>query len=410
MNILLISMPDSFEHMPTVGIRMPNGALSSLAGNLDPHHRVAVADLILAQGAVTDDRGAPRPRAVPRPRRAVGDDVPAKDGARHHPAHSRASPGSANRCWWLRPEPGSRGLHRAGERGGLHRARGGRADVSRARAVPSSAAAASKDIPGLSYQGRATDSSTTPTARSTAARRARYGGRTATPGSSGATRSSDARWTSWKPRAAAPSTAASVRSSRCVAATSTPTTLERVLDDIRDAREHGARAIFLVDDNITLNVPRFEALCRAIVDAGLDGLTYLVQAMTSSIAATGPRWLPSCAGPGSATSFSASRTSWTTTSDSCVPGRRTRCARTAEADNATITAIEHIRRNGMYVVGGLIVGNPDDTRESIEANLAFARRWVDYPYIQHPTPYPADTDDEGVPRPRAHHQRAAGGV
>ena len=52
MNILLISMPDSFEHMPTVGIRMPNGALSSLAGNLDPHHRVAVADLILAQGEV----------------------------------------------------------------------------------------------------------------------------------------------------------------------------------------------------------------------------------------------------------------------------------------------------------------------------------------------------------------------
>ena len=42
----------------------------------------------------------------------------------------------------------------------------------------------------------------------------------------------------------------------------------------------------------------------------------------------------------------------------------------------------------MYVVGGLIVGNPDDTQESIEANLAFARRYVDWPYIQHPTPYP----------------------
>jgi hypothetical protein len=42
----------------------------------------------------------------------------------------------------------------------------------------------------------------------------------------------------------------------------------------------------------------------------------------------------------------------------------------------------------MYVVGGLIVGNPDDTRESIDANLEFARRYVDYPYIQHPTPYP----------------------
>src|SRR4029453_6081233 len=52
MNILLLSMPDSFEHMPTVGIRMPNGALTSLAGNVDPHHRVAVAPLILAQRAV----------------------------------------------------------------------------------------------------------------------------------------------------------------------------------------------------------------------------------------------------------------------------------------------------------------------------------------------------------------------
>src|SRR5437667_2480597 len=52
MNVLLLSMPDSFEHMPPVAIRMPNGALASLAGNVDPHHRVAVADLILAQDSV----------------------------------------------------------------------------------------------------------------------------------------------------------------------------------------------------------------------------------------------------------------------------------------------------------------------------------------------------------------------
>ena len=43
MNVLLLSMPDSFEHMPSVAIRMPNGALASLAGNLDPQHRVAIA-------------------------------------------------------------------------------------------------------------------------------------------------------------------------------------------------------------------------------------------------------------------------------------------------------------------------------------------------------------------------------
>ena len=54
MNILLFSMPDSFEHMPSVAIRMPNGALASLAGNVDPHHRVAVADLILVQRRVRE--------------------------------------------------------------------------------------------------------------------------------------------------------------------------------------------------------------------------------------------------------------------------------------------------------------------------------------------------------------------
>src|SRR5262249_26832202 len=52
MNVLLLSMPDAFEHMPPVAVRMPNGALASLAGNVDDHHSVAVADLILAHGHV----------------------------------------------------------------------------------------------------------------------------------------------------------------------------------------------------------------------------------------------------------------------------------------------------------------------------------------------------------------------
>ena len=54
MNVLLLSMPDSFEHMPPVAIRMPNGALTSLAGNVDPQHRVAVADLILVHRRVRE--------------------------------------------------------------------------------------------------------------------------------------------------------------------------------------------------------------------------------------------------------------------------------------------------------------------------------------------------------------------
>ena len=58
------------------------------------------------------------------------------------------------------------------------------------------------------------------------------------------------------------------------------------------------------------------------------------------------------------------------------------------AGNASLTAIRHLHAHDMFVVGGLIVGNPGDTRDAIEANLAFARQHVDWPYIQHPTPYP----------------------
>src|SRR5262249_3721691 len=66
--------------------------------------------------------------------------------------------------------------------------------------------------------------------------------------------------------------------------------------------------------------------------------------------------------------------------------------------NATIKAIDYIHRNKMYVVGGIIVGNPGDTPESIEANLEFARRYVDWPYIQHPTPYPGTPMTEDFQR------------
>jgi anaerobic magnesium-protoporphyrin IX monomethyl ester cyclase len=52
MRVLLLSMPDSFEHTPALTMRMPNGALGSLAGNVGAGHDVAIADLILAQHAV----------------------------------------------------------------------------------------------------------------------------------------------------------------------------------------------------------------------------------------------------------------------------------------------------------------------------------------------------------------------
>jgi radical SAM superfamily enzyme YgiQ (UPF0313 family) len=166
-------------------------------------------------------------------------------------------------------------------------------------------------------------------------------------------------------------------------------TFDRVLADIRDAKAHGARCIFLVDDNLTLNVRRFEALCQAIIDARLDDVEYMVQAMTSALASHGATLAPLMRRAGFQYVFLGIENILDEDLDFLRARAKNRQRGNGGAEiNATFTAIEHLHRHRMYVVGGLIVGNPGDTRESIEANLEFARRHVDYPYIQHPTPYP----------------------
>ncbi|HEY6330039.1 MAG TPA: radical SAM protein, partial [Blastocatellia bacterium] len=164
---------------------------------------------------------------------------------------------------------------------------------------------------------------------------------------------------------------------------------DRVLADIRDARDHGARALFIVDDNITLNVRRFEALCQAIVDAKLNDIAYTVQGMTSAIANHGETLAPLMHKAGFRYVFLGIENILDEDLEFLrASSKNARRENGHRAGNATMKAIEYLHKNHMYVVGGLIVGNPADTRESIKANLDFAKRYVDWPYIQHPTPYP----------------------
>jgi radical SAM superfamily enzyme YgiQ (UPF0313 family) len=164
--------------------------------------------------------------------------------------------------------------------------------------------------------------------------------------------------------------------------------IARVIADIADARARGARAVFFVDDNITLDVPRFEALCRAIVDAGLHRVDHLVQAMTASIAAHGETLAPLMRRAGFRYVFLGIEN--VIEEDLLFLKARAKNSRTRGQTrvNTAAAAIDVLHRHGMLVVGGLIVGNPDDDADAVAANLAFARRYVDWPYIQHPTPYP----------------------
>ncbi len=393
MRILLLSMPDSFEHTPSLTIRMPNGALSSLAGNVDAHHQVSIADLILAQSNVRDTveqlvsslqpdlvglsvmtfqrRTALRIIALirtikPNVRFVVGG----------------YDPSLATEVY----EDPALGIEF------IVRGEGDLTFRDLVRTLEQEPQHATPDlfarIDGLSFFDRTIN----------------------------AFRHNRDRHVSTLEDIKLPNRGARVLSGYTfmgrpidVIETSRGCTFDcsfcsiiemrgrnfykrafdRILDDIRDARSRGTRCLFIVDDNIVLDVKRFEALCQAIIDAGLNDIDYFVQAMTSSIAHHGETLAPLMRKAGFRYVFLGIENIL----DEDLAFLKA-SAKNAKRDhgrqvgNASLQAIDYLHRHGMYVIGGLIVGSPDDTRESIETNLAFAKRYVDWPYIQHPTPYP----------------------
>ena len=387
MNVLLLSMPDSFEHMPSLAIRMPNGALTSLAANVDPHHHVVVADLILAQGRVraTVDRliAAHRPDVV---------------GLSVMTFQRKTAIAIARQIKTLRPSVhivaggydaslAPQAYEDAIDIEFLVKGEGERTFNELLRAIESSGGFES--IAGLSYRKCERLQHNPPRhIMSLASDPPRLPKR-------------DARVLAGYTFLGRPIDV--VETSRgCTFDCSFcsiiemrgrnfhPYAIDRVIDDIADARARGARAIFIVDDNITLDVKRFEALCRAIADRGLNDVDYMIQAMTAPLAQHGATLAPLMKRAGCRYVFLGIEN--ILDSDLVFLNARAKNARREggrTVGNATLQAIEHLHANGMFVVGGIIVGSPGDTREAIEANLEFARRHVDWPYIQHPTPYPS---------------------
>lgn len=385
MNVLLLSMPDSFEHMPSIVIRMPNGALTSLAGNIDPHHHVAVADLILVQDRVrqtvtdlmqTHDPAILGLSVMTFQRRTAGRIIELaralKPGIKvavggYDPSLAPAAYSEMGVDFIVRGEGEItfRDLVRALENGGSLAAIRGLSYRSGSQWIhnPERPVHGLEDgevrlpnrsarvLKGYTLLGRQVDVIET---------------------SRGCTYDCSF---------------CSIIEMR--GRNFHTFTFDRVLADIRDARDHGARTLFIVDDNITLNVHRFEALCRAIIGAGLNDLDYFLQGMTSAIATHGETLAPLMRQAGFRYVFLGIENIL----EGDLAFLRAQAKNTDRANghnngNATLKAINYLHQNKMLVVGGLIVGNPDDTRQSVEANLEFAKRYVDWPYIQHPTPYP----------------------
>jgi len=158
-------------------------------------------------------------------------------------------------------------------------------------------------------------------------------------------------------------------------------TIERILKDITDAEKHGAKSILFTDDNIVLNRKHFEELCNGIINAGLNKIKYVTQASVQGFVQN-PH-LPELMRKAG---FEAVFLGIENDSDEAL--------QFFSKDNQlksgdTEGVVRALHQQGIFVIGGLILGNPSDDKESLTKTYEFSKKIaLDMVIFFALTPYP----------------------
>ncbi|MFQ5963366.1 MAG: B12-binding domain-containing radical SAM protein [Candidatus Scalinduaceae bacterium] len=153
----------------------------------------------------------------------------------------------------------------------------------------------------------------------------------------------------------------------------------RVIKDIANAKQHGARYLTIADDNITLNIRRFEELCDAITEAGHNDIRYIVQTSCTGIASSDTL----------AEKMARAGFEFVFLGIENVSKQNLRMMRKGNILDSIKRAVELIHKNNMLIIGGMIIGNSEDKEEDIAQNYEFFDRYnIDFISDQIITPYP----------------------
>jgi radical SAM superfamily enzyme YgiQ (UPF0313 family) len=156
--------------------------------------------------------------------------------------------------------------------------------------------------------------------------------------------------------------------------------IERIIEDITDAKNHGAKAIFIADDNIALDGNRYKELCQAIIAAKLS-MNFFIQASVRGLHRTsglidlmvqsGVRWV------------------FLGIENVAVENRIFLDKNDQFKNEDVFQVVSALREKKVLVIGGFIIGNPDDTEETIRANYEYAKRLkIDVALFFILTPFP----------------------
>jgi radical SAM superfamily enzyme YgiQ (UPF0313 family) len=155
--------------------------------------------------------------------------------------------------------------------------------------------------------------------------------------------------------------------------------IDRVLADIEDAYSRGARHIFCTDDNITLDMDRFERLCDGVISLKLKDLIFTTQASPIGFAHR-PDVVRKMVGAGFVSIFLG------------IENASTKNLKAMHKPNTLDTirrGVEALQKHKIVVIAGIINGLPEDDPESIRENYQFIRGMgITSVMDQIMTPYP----------------------
>jgi anaerobic magnesium-protoporphyrin IX monomethyl ester cyclase len=155
--------------------------------------------------------------------------------------------------------------------------------------------------------------------------------------------------------------------------------LDRVLADIEDAYSRGARHIFCTDDNITLDMDRFEHLCEGVIKLKLKDVMFTTQASPIGFAHR-PDIAKKMVEAGFVSIFLG------------IENGSQKNLKAMHKPNTLDTiqrGVEALKKEGIIVIAGIINGLPEDDPESMRENYQFIKNMgITSVMDQIMTPYP----------------------
>lgn len=151
--------------------------------------------------------------------------------------------------------------------------------------------------------------------------------------------------------------------------------------DLASLKRRGVRSVSFVDDNITLDHRHFSALCDGIVEHGLHDLHYSIQTSVKGLFDP-PGLLPKLVRAGFRIVFLGIEN----------PNPRNLVLFNKNVSDMAKKAdyvVSYLRSHGVIVIGGLILGSPEDTVHDFASTLRYAQKvQLDLPLFFPLQPYP----------------------